>query len=76
MATAGMPKQPSLEDCDLSLKKKSWCWLSVIWYKQLPIDLRAEKKISIYNFNEKWEGRLSGGGAEWGGGRDEGVGIR
>ena len=48
MATAGMPKQPSLEDCDLGLKKKSWCWSSVMLYKQLPIDLRAEKKMNTF----------------------------
>ena len=53
MATAGMPKQPTLEECDLSLKKKSWCWSTVVWYRQLPMDLRSEKKINTFKTSLK-----------------------
>ena len=37
---AGTPQWPTVERCELGLKKKSWCWSAVIWYNQLPLDLR------------------------------------
>ena len=42
---AGLPKQPTVEECELVLKQKSWSWSSVVWYSQLPIYLRSEVKI-------------------------------
>ena len=48
MASAGIPRQPTVEDCELVLKKKGWCWSSVVWYNQLPIDLRAEVNIGKF----------------------------
>ena len=48
IAAASMPKQPTVEECTLVLKKKSWCWSSIVWYNQLPVDLRAEGKIGPF----------------------------
>ena len=48
LAAAGVPKQPTVANCELGLKKKSWCWSSVIWYNQLPLDLRLEKKVKTF----------------------------
>ena len=45
LAAAGLPRQPTVEECELELKKRSWCWSSPVWYKKLPLDLRAEKKL-------------------------------
>ena len=55
---AGMPKQPTVEECELGLKKKSWSWLSVVWYSQLPTDLRSEEKIGTFKTRlKKWVAR-------------------
>ena len=55
---AGMPKQPTVEECELGLKKKSWSWLSVVWYSQLPTDLRSEEKIGAFKTRLKeWVAR-------------------
>ena len=48
IVTAGLPKQPTVEDCELGLQKKSWCWSSVIWYNQLPLALKSEVKMSTF----------------------------
>ena len=45
---AGMAKQPTVDYCELGLKKKSWSWSSVIWYNKLPLDLKAEKKMKTF----------------------------
>ena len=46
--SAGLPKQPTVEECEFGLKKKGWCWSSVVWYDKLPIDLRSEVKIGRF----------------------------
>ena len=48
LAAAGVPKQPSVEECDLVLSRNSWCWASVNWYNQLPISLLFEQKVVNY----------------------------
>jgi hypothetical protein len=48
LEVAGIPKQPSVDDCELGLKKRSWSWSSVIWYNKLPLDLKAEKKMKTF----------------------------
>ena len=45
LASAGLPRQPSVVDGSLSLARKSWCWDSVRWYNQLPVDILSEKKM-------------------------------
>ena len=45
LAAAGVPRQPSVVDATLSLSRKSWCWDSVRWYNQLPVDILSEKKM-------------------------------
>jgi hypothetical protein len=45
LAAAGVPRQPSVVDATLSLSRKSWCWDSVRWFNQLPVDILAEKKM-------------------------------
>ena len=45
LAAAGLPRQPSVVDGSLSLARKSWCWDSVRWYNQLPVDILSEKKM-------------------------------
>jgi hypothetical protein len=55
MEAAGTPPQPTVEHCELGLKKKSWCWSAVIWYNQLPLDLRSEVKITTFKTRlKKW----------------------
>ena len=55
MVAAGTPPQPTVEHCELGLKKKSWCWSAVIWYNQLPLDLRSEVKITSFKTRlKKW----------------------
>ena len=55
MVAAALPKQPTVQHCELGLKKKSWCWSAVIWYNQLPLDLRSEVKISTFKTRlKKW----------------------
>ena len=39
---------PSIESCELGLTRKSWCWSSVYWYNQLPLDLLTEAKIETF----------------------------
>ena len=55
MIAAGLPQQPTVQHCELGLKKKSWCWSAVIWYNQLPLDLRSEVKTSTFKTRlNKW----------------------
>ena len=44
LEVAGIPKQPSVDDCELGIKKKSWFWSSVFWYNQLPLVLRSDQR--------------------------------
>ena len=44
LAAAGVPSQPSVENCELGLARRSWCWSSVRWYNQLPADLISERR--------------------------------
>ena len=46
---SGLPNQPTVVDCGLGLNKNCWCWSSVVWYSQLPLDLSSEVKISKFN---------------------------
>ena len=48
LAVAGVPSQPSVDHCELGLKRKSWCWAGVVWYRKLPVDILAETKISTF----------------------------
>ena len=48
LAAAGLPKQPSVETCDLELSRNSWCWASVTWYNQLPIGILSEQKTGKF----------------------------
>ena len=48
LEAAGNPRQPTVEDCELGLKKKSWCWSSVVWYNKLPLDLGLEDKLGRF----------------------------
>ena len=42
---AGVLQQPCVDNSDLDLCRSSWAWSSVKWYRQLPSNLKAEKKI-------------------------------
>ena len=42
---AGVLQQPCVDNSDLDLCRSSWVWSSVKWYRQLPSNLKAEKKI-------------------------------
>ena len=48
LEAAGLPKQPSVETCDLELSRNSWCWASVSWYNQLPIGILSELKTARF----------------------------
>ena len=48
LEAAGLPKQPSVETCDLELSRNSWCWASVSWYNQLPIGILSEQKTARF----------------------------
>ena len=48
IAAAGLPKQPTVVDCELEVTRKSWCWASVKWYNQLPIKILSEQKPSKF----------------------------
>ena len=48
LAAAGILSQPCIPDCDLSLTRRSWCWLAVHWHNQLPPTLLSEKNEKIF----------------------------
>ena len=48
LEVAGILIQPSVDPCELGLKRKSWCWAGVVWYRKLPVDIQAEAKISVF----------------------------
>ena len=48
LATVGVFDQPSVDSSELDLCRSSWCWASVKWYRQLPSNLHAEKKLSKF----------------------------
>ena len=45
---AGVTIHPSVDSSELDLCRRSWVWVSVHWYRQLPPSLRAEKKITMF----------------------------
>ena len=48
LATVGVHQQPSIDSSQLDLCRSSWCWTSVKWYRQLPPNLQAEKKLPTF----------------------------
>ena len=48
LEVAGILIQPSVDPCELGLKRKSWCWAGVVWYRKLPVDIQSEAKISVF----------------------------
>ena len=48
LAAAGAPRPPSINSCELQITRRSWCWNSVYWYNQLPINLQTEPKLQIF----------------------------
>ena len=45
---AGVTIHPSVDSSELDLCRRSWAWVSVHWYRQLPPSLRAERKIDKF----------------------------
>ena len=48
LAAAGAPDLHSKDSCDLQVARKSWCWNSVYWYNQLPLNLQTEAKLQTF----------------------------
>ena len=48
LLAAGVSNPPSINSCKLQVTRKSWCWTSVYWYNQLPINLRTERKLQAF----------------------------
>ena len=48
LEAAGVMEQPGVENCELEITSRSWCWSSVRWYNRLPPGLRAENKIGKF----------------------------
>ena len=48
LAVAGVPSQPSVDHCELGLKRRSWCWAGVMWYRKLPVDILAETRLCVF----------------------------
>jgi hypothetical protein len=48
LAAAGVPGPPAIDSSELGLTRKSWCWSSVHWYNQLPLDLISEAKLQTF----------------------------
>ena len=48
LLAAGVSNPPSINSCKLQVTRKSWCWTSVYWYNQLPINLRTETKLQAF----------------------------
>ena len=43
VAAAGLPRQPTVEECELSVTRKSWSWAAVGMYSRLPIEILSER---------------------------------
>jgi hypothetical protein len=55
LAAAGVPGPPAIDSCELlRLTMKSWCWSSVYWYNQLPLDLLSEAKLQTFKTRLKY----------------------
>ena len=48
LVAAGVPRQPTVDECSLELKKKSWCWSAPVWYSKLPLELKSENKMTTF----------------------------
>ena len=48
LVAAGVPRQPTVDECSLELKKKSWCWSAPVWYNKLPLELKSERKMTKF----------------------------
>ena len=48
LALAGVPNQPTVDPCELGLKRKSWCWAGVVWYRKLPVEILSETNLNVF----------------------------
>ena len=48
LAVAGILDQPTVSPCELGLKRKSWCWAGVVWYRKLPVEILSETNLNVF----------------------------